>query len=536
MDGITSTIRRAVLRSFWIVLGLACALSPLLIVIGLWHLYLRPLDFLFNEYTGLADFYVMTSRGPQPYLPYYVKRTLIETIVRTYNIRYTALFLAALAAALSLTLHGMSSRVSLFRKSSEWKQVAVLFALIAPACWLLSVPMAPLLALLISAAFALNFPLAGWTVHCCKTKRLRWLPIIGLLAVPCLAHLLAPTACLILLAWCVRPFSMRLRSVALFAGRFLACTCSVPILFAAFLSLRPVPLSPQATALLSTRDLYDVEVDAPGNQVLVTTKQNGTGYAFRLDNPTTPPRKFQAATIELEDIAMDTQQREFYYVDRATGKIVASDADTFRILRIGQISRELSGSTMPVLLRRLNLLFVVWENGSVCLIDRNTLRVNHILPSDPGLTPLEDEENEVFYIVHNFEALVQTFDPKLLRVVARAQGPSIGEKMVLSGQRHELYVPCPRESQIRVYSTPDLRPLYEIPTQFGVRAIAVDEQHELLLAASVITGYVDVIDLNTKQTIQHHYVGKYGRVMDLDTARRHAYITITKQGLYLLEY
>jgi len=329
------------------------------------------------------------------------------------------------------------------------------------------------------------------------------------------------------------------------------------------LSLRPIPLSPKAVNVLEMDNLYDVEIDEPGNQLLVTKKfqildgevqqigdgllvaklargfrlprQAGLGYVISLDAPTSStPKRFLAAAIELEDIELDVERREYYYVDRETQNVVVSDLDSGNIRRSRAMAVPFNGSPLLALLRQQDLFLVAWENGGVCIIDRNTLeRKSTCFPHESWL-PLEDEENGVFYLVHEDE--IVGIDPMAGRMSPRVEGPASKIRMFLSEKRRELYAPGAKDGKVWVYSTPDLRLLRKIPAQFGVRAVAVDEEHDLLLAASAVTGYVSVIDLNTNETIQRHYIGKYCRNMALDTSRRRAYVVITKLGLFMLTY
>lgn len=276
-------------------------------------------------------------------------------------------------------------------------------------------------------------------------------------------------------------------------------------------------------------------MDYAGSQIFVTTGHSGVVYVLSMDLDSLP-KTFNVPTSELQDMTLDVNSREFYHVDRSTRNIIVINADTFESKIVGKISNPSTGSTTPALFKSLNRLFVGWENYDLVAVNLNNFQTEAVFPMDYMVDFLADEGNGVLYISANDSRTVYALDAKTLEMVHSAHGPSTNMRMVMSAKRQELYIPDPKRSEILVYSTPELKPLRKIPTQFGVRAMAVDDEHDLLLAASLVTGYIDVIDLNTNKTIQHHYAGKYCRVMALDNVRRHAFITITKRGLFLLKY
>ena len=50
----------------------------------------------------------------------------------------------------------------------------------------------------------------------------------------------------------------------------------------------------------------------------------------------------------------------------------------------------------------------------------------------------------------------------------------------------------------------------------GQGPIAVDDEHGLLLTASVVTGYVEITELETGKKLARHYVGKFGRILRVE--------------------
>ena len=162
-------------------------------------------------------------------------------------------------------------------------------------------------------------------------------------------------------------------------------------------------------------------------------------------------------------------------------------------------------------------------------------RITHVLPGR-GSAILYDDVNGVLHVHYRDTELV-AIDAKTLEVLHRTDDvPRNDLRMALSEQCQELYLPAPARSEVWAYRTPALRLQRKIPAEFGVRPLAVDDERGLLFAGSLVTGFIRVLDLDTGNTLQRHYVGKYCRRVALDPVRRLAFVTVRDKGLFLLPY
>lgn len=464
----------------------------------------------------------------------YVQRLAIETFARSYNALRPALALTTITIAISLLVRWFVPRY--------WQRLSVptvvesgaFFSLFLVAALFGDCPKPLTFGAAMTGFYVTNFPLGtrltGLVYQRGKGFCLAMLPLSLVGA----AHLLFPSALFTLMLRGVRMEPHRAQRLAILLGRACVCGISVPLVSLFAYSLREIPLSHQARLLLPVPDLYDIVIDHAVNRLLVTKKEGGTGWALRLDEPTVLGN-FTIPTAELEDIELDPGRREIYHVDRATGNILVIDADTFRVLRVGKTPVISSGSTKIALDKSSNQLLISWENDNLFVADRNSLHCE-LLGTPGNMNPLADGVHGVVYLNSEFGSYLQTLDLKPGRVLCQVKSPARGERMVLARTRGELYVPDAQGGQVWVYSTPELNLLCKIPAQFGVRPLAFDDEHGLLLNASVVTGYLDVTDPVTGKRLQHHYVGKYGRIIQVDSSRRHAFITLTKDGLCMLNY
>jgi hypothetical protein len=246
-------------------------------------------------------------------------------------------------------------------------------------------------------------------------------------------------------------------------------------------------------------------------------------------------REFSLPSAELEDIALDPEAREIFHVDRFSRTLYVWDADTLQVRRTARIGRPSSGTIKLALNRPSGRLLVSFENDNLFVVDSRTLDVA-FLDAPGNVNMAADGRYPLVYFGSEMNARTAAVDMQACREVRREPGPLRGDKVALSEKWNELYAPDPVAGKIWVYSVPGLALVRKIPSQFGVRTLAVDDVNGLLLAASVVTGYVEVLDPATGRRLNRYYAGKYCRAMKTDPPSRRAFITLTRDGLYVIDY
>lgn len=549
-------------RLLWIALALICVFSPLLLLWGTWRLNPVMIENVHGAYTptyygwfaeAAARGVTLSEERRAFYLELALEDFAIETVVRAWNVLPQAILLTSVLAFLSLLITNLPAGLRTRVRHTGLAQTSVIFvasALVGCLLW----PTAAVLCFAAAAAFtfALNFSLADRLQSLMKYGTARLGAGVALVLGGGLLHILAPTMMLLFTVTSFFASPDKLKRVAVWVGRVLACCVGYGLLSICFLSFRPISQSPGVRQLLDTRQLYGLTVDPVAKRILVTDKKTShrkPAYAFRLDDLSAAPRHFTIPSAEVEKIHLDIESRRIYHVDRQTKRLLVMNADTFEVLpkEMVTLHQACSGSTDLALSPSSRRLLVAWENGYGSIVDLNTLQNgSSLMPS--GCLVMHDDINRVFYVLggkeggpketaHMNEKLLCVDDTCVfpLNVKFETDGKGL-YRMCLSRKRKELYVSVAGESEIRVYSTPDLQIVRKLPTQFAVRAIALDDERDLLLAGSVVTGYIDVIDVESGETLQHQYVAKYGRNIALDTERRHAFMTSTTEGLFVLKY
>jgi len=108
------------------------------------------------------------------------------------------------------------------------------------------------------------------------------------------------------------------------------------------------------------------------------------------------------------------------------------------------------------------------------------------------------------------------------------------DRMAYLESGNELLVTIPTKSLIYRLDADTLALKGKIKSSFGVRTMAVDTKRNLLLTVSLVNNILDVIDLNTYQSIKRYYLAPWLRSIVLDD-NGNAYVS-SFTGLFRVNY
>jgi len=231
-------------------------------------------------------------------------------------------------------------------------------------------------------------------------------------------------------------------------------------------------------------------------------------------------------TVELQDVRLNAARRELYHLDRAYDIMLVYDADSLRLKRRSPFCFQDRGTALVSFDNRSRTIAVARERGFIWLIDMDTLLPLGRLETGDSNAYIIFSEKMDRYILSYFKSydymrLVSPDGKETRKVKAkRYQGD-----LAISNKNNELYVALPLRGEILVYDMITYALKRKIPTVFGVRGIACDEKNNMIVAASMCTGFVDVIDLGTGRRISRNFVGYYLREICLDLPGNEAFIS-----------
>lgn len=297
--------------------------------------------------------------------------------------------------------------------------------------------------------------------------------------------------------------------------------------------------SPRTHAVTICRgEFYVPHIDRQTDRLFASRQDTNELYVFDLKN-------LDAGTVtvcpiqteEFEWASLNETERELYHLDRGTDRVIVYDIDSFKVLRKSPFPLEGSGSARITIDNRSHTIAIRRENDTLWIIDMKTL-----IPLKKY--DLFGRKSEDIVFCHEINRYILSYyDVRdRLRCVA-TNGENLLEPraykhqgaIAVSPKNREVYVAMPLRGSVLVYDMDTFLIVREMPSVFGARGIVYDEVHNVLLVASLVTGYVDVIDLSAYMSVNKIFVGYYLRNMCLDIPHRRAFIA-GRRGLYTVDY
>ena len=107
--------------------------------------------------------------------------------------------------------------------------------------------------------------------------------------------------------------------------------------------------------------------------------------------------------------------------------------------------------------------------------------------------------------------------------------------LIVDEATNQLLLGSPLNSVINRYDAETLDRLEDLKTIFGVRHLAIDAKRHLLLCVSLATNTVDVIDLDSEQSVARYWVAPWLRKVEVDANAGVAYVS-SRYGLFQVRY
>ena len=189
-----------------------------------------------------------------------------------------------------------------------------------------------------------------------------------------------------------------------------------------------------------------------------------------------------------------------------------------------------------------NLLFVVTDHPhsiyKINLTSSKIINQRKLLTHNSDL--IYNKKRDVLYSPsfnqNQTESFLYEIDGKQLDILRKIPILFVWD-IILSENSKELYCALPFESlfssYVYIFDTTSFKIIDKIRVPLGTRAIAIDEDENLLFAGSAATNLIDLIDLKTKKTIKTYKAGDYSlREIVIDKKRKTFYVSSRNFGLF----
>jgi hypothetical protein len=241
-----------------------------------------------------------------------------------------------------------------------------------------------------------------------------------------------------------------------------------------------------------------------------------------------------------QGFAYDPSANQLFAVNTYTKQLLYLDATTLRVQKTADLAQLSPGDPWIAVDAQTDTLTVVSEadvriGDPLIVLERSNGRTVARADLDAGNLLKHPSRPWLYLTFFRRRSEVMLYDLEARSVTRRAPADPRAERMAFWKTKNELLVTSPIESRVLRYDADTLTPKGYFAALFGVRAIALDEERQLLLCGNIATGHLIVLDLRTGERVSTRYLGPWLRTIELDVPNGTAYVS-ANGALYFLRY
>jgi hypothetical protein len=293
-------------------------------------------------------------------------------------------------------------------------------------------------------------------------------------------------------------------------------------------------------SLYSPFDVAAIPFDPKGRRIYLCGNGIPEALVLPADAPMRSPENTHMAAAGVEFCILDPVDRSFIAYDSEEDALKVWDLDSW------QIRNRIPLGLPP----ESHAVFLSKQDGSPTVVaaseidgDTPSMRAIDVVTGATlgasqviaGHMIVDPTGPRVFVDFYTRETGVLQLDLPSLKVVARSPSDQRNDRMAVDAKRGHLLVASPLHGRVLVYAVDGLAQMPSIPSTLGVRSVEVDNSRDLLLTASLVSNYVDVIDLTANRLVKRLRVGPWLRNLALDEACGRAFVA-SRHGLYWVKY
>lgn len=216
--------------------------------------------------------------------------------------------------------------------------------------------------------------------------------------------------------------------------------------------------------------------------------------------------KFDIKT-EVQDLEINIERNEMYIYDGVNNKLLVLDYSTGEVKREKKLEDKffvkygfydnITGERM-CFDNDSQTIAIALEYSYFYIFDMNTLDIIRCeqvpIESDSVIFNKQDNSYLLSFWTTTPYIISCPVDPQ--KEIRKISTPICQGELEYSDRNKELYLPLHQQGQIYVYDADTYNFKRKIKVRYGVKNVSYNEQYNILLAASYLSGYVDIISLN----------------------------------------
>jgi len=308
------------------------------------------------------------------------------------------------------------------------------------------------------------------------------------------------------------------------------------------------PLAPLERALrdgpnvrvFATGNFNGLALDATGTHLFATGHGAPRVLRYATDDLAAPPIEASVETGGAQGLAYDPAADEVYVFNTDTRDVLVLAGDDLALKRTLPAPELSPGDPWILIEPHSDTITLASEadaqtGSAIVIFDRATGAVRERRVEEAG-NLLTHPDAPILYMsfFRRWQGVI-AYDLSTRQIVGEGPTDSRMDRLAYDPARDELLATSPVEGRILRFDARTLAPKGAIGAMFGVRVLAVDATRGVVLAGSLATGKVAMIDLATGRMIRDWYLGPWLRSIVVRPDAGVAYVS--SQGtLYELRY
>lgn len=287
-------------------------------------------------------------------------------------------------------------------------------------------------------------------------------------------------------------------------------------------------------------DFNWLERDSTGRYLLVTGHGLNRLRRYDLSDLSASPLESEVPTGASQAFAYDSEKNEVYVYDAQAEALLYLDATTLTLRRSVSVPGIAEGDSWLAVDRLSDSIAIASEQDSpggvpYVVLNRTTGAIVDRQYFDSGNLLLHPTKPYVYLSSFRRSNDLKLYDLSTRKLLTRSLADGRSHRMAYWAKANQVLLASSVEARVQRFDADTLVLLGYFGAPFGVRAVAVDEERNLMLCASSTGGQVTVVALDTGQTHATYYLGPWLRSIALDVANGIAYVS-SNGALYMLPY
>lgn len=269
----------------------------------------------------------------------------------------------------------------------------------------------------------------------------------------------------------------------------------------------------------------------------------GTNYLLAFDTAhlSQPSRRSKTDIGKTQSFAFNPDLQELYVYKAETGELLYLDALNLKSFRSVPVTDLSPGDVWVNWQRGTDSITIASEADRETgmpfeMIDRVSGKTIAVIPLPLIPTNITfHPDKDILYFNSFRDTYLVSWDMNSHEVIQRVAISPRTDRLIFSPAYSEVLIASPLEGVILRYDADTLEFKGSIKASYGDRTLTIDPQRNLLVVGNFINNRLQVIDLNTRESVASFYIGPWIRTISLDVEQGIAYVS-TVRNLFKVRY